>query len=1238
MVNSNIEIALFDFSFQMSLSKSHYNDLVFLFFSAPKSGAKSSGLAASQSMNTYQRPRYVEYVSSTAQQGRNRAYGPTSQPRQPDRREINRGFSNSSETIDERNQSAAQQLSPAKSTPSLNKPPRETTPSPNQTQASSMQPAKSSPNINTDFDLTNLSAPPKLKTPSMYEELQNQQDFSAPLHVNVNWGGSLSPSANLTTQSGESNNLSSQKASQSKRRSLPPKALSSYRNEYQSVKMSDTLNENLISENTRNASPSLSKKTRSSPEAPSSPPVRDIATTRHFNSVNQSHEKYPSWPVTTPNATLNSTQTISTRAQSWSSDNPNTKEFPRRQVLAYHPPLKPLVEKSSPTTDRKGYDDGKSRNASDPGLKSLYTIDANITKKEDDVTNIYDVKQKYPHPKYDSDGHNLGDKAYNVPSPPERDDNREAIEVAPVIKSDNVQANNECHSTRKDAPSRQMIDSSTSPLQSPNSAMPVITARPSSYQDPRSLSQQREKSRVYLVKQTPYYNTSTQTEANKMTREYLSVVLPKNNPISQKNAEVQVNNVDDAQSSPKEPVKSFEEKSLQARMSYRAMQSGADSDISVKAENNSAKLNSTQSKVENERTISTNNDNRSKPIKCVEQMASKNVDEQLLSNKRTDQKSDAKLFDELRRKSNGALIPRSDYMPSTAPMLRKLAEEYYRTGNPADKRNSMSGYDPSIRSPSSPQPPSTVGGMREAESYNSVFIHPSETSMPFGNDEDWGSRQSVSTLGTDYFTDSHGGYDSESVLSSDTTRYRSERRSLDPSMLLLSRPSTSQRKSLDMSSKNRKSSSMDYENISDYSSRYSTGSEVTQRSDSARSRSSGARSSEGMRQSLDSTSSQSAEKLVVPIDADRRDSNDSVFESDDRTPLSPNVTIEVNETTTKKPSPVNRNQSMKRACGTFEDFSDPLRNKDQKEGKSQVNSQKVIHSRSQSYTNIQALQNQREASRKLDNISESKDAEERWMSAVARSHSYRQQHGSAKRQYMDNKRISSVKSDMDSESGLRRTTSEQIPIGKSGITRTGSHSKCSSYDSGNESIISKENSISKYIHAKSKSTDQDRLLGNSEKLTDAEKKKQEKLQSVREFMLRHSSDSSNSSMSSPTDGQGSFPFDANYVGKHLKKGQSLPRETDYVDMERPLKVTRHQTEWSRVRSQTSFSGESSPRRSGSLSSTSTESPGTPKRPGSVSSQGSHNYMVMSPRAERPYKALRRQDPDYEELPDKIQVR
>ncbi|XP_076446554.1 uncharacterized protein LOC143283964 isoform X2 [Babylonia areolata] len=498
------------------------------------------------------------------------------------------------------------------------------------------------------------------------------------------------------------------------------------------------------------------------------PPERDLATLKYIK-VNQSHEKYPSWPVSQHSAATEQSQPINTRAQSWTDHTNTSKEFPAKQRLAYQPGLRPLQEKNSPASEHKGEEpSGKSsRNTSDPGLKSqqpefVYDRYGRVVQKRDMKGRFEDFYQNskpgYLPPRFDSDGHSYGDKEYNAPSPPERD-------VAGVDQHLLSEALDEHHSqtfphqklpqaqesssssSQRNVPSNQRMgstgdstfqpasanspsskkppgnlslssahtvgdprraDMATSPLASPHatSSNPRAHGAPSpSYRDylyrDSAPGASRSSSRPYIVKQTPYYNTSTQTDVQ-------SYAVKMSDPRAQHcNVEIQVGNVGSQTS----PHKEFEEKSIQARMSREFQPSELDPSSPKKASYKD-KRNYFQY-----------------PFQGMQSIQAKYA---------TDMETPE------------SLQPAEVFSPFSsgdqASIMRKLSEEFYGGNKMAllgEKRHSSASSQEHSPKPVDSSSVSVHSGtMSQAESYSSVIIHPSESAGPFGRD-DFGSQSSI---------------------------------------------------------------------------------------------------------------------------------------------------------------------------------------------------------------------------------------------------------------------------------------------------------------------------------------------------------------------------------------------------------------------------------------------------------------------------------------------------------------
>ncbi|KAK7482946.1 hypothetical protein BaRGS_00025846, partial [Batillaria attramentaria] len=537
------------------------------------------------------------------------------------------------------------------------------------------------------------------------------------------------------------------------------------------------------------------------------PPVRDPSSLKYIK-VNQNHEKYPSWPVTQPSAAGDQAQPINVRAQSWTDHTNTSKEFPSKQRLAYTPGLRPLLEKNSPVAERKGEDSsGKARNSSDPGFKNKIEFVYNrlgqvVQKKKDDGKKFEEFyensKPGYLPPPVDSDGHSYGDKEYNAPSPPERDvagvDQQvlsqalgaavgESQQPQPQERrgqsshfSTTSQQPSPQHPTAPKRPSflamsahplshAQRVDMATSPLASPREVVPSPREHSrglplSVYSSPlhgkdsitaQTVVANRQTSKAFIVRQTPYYNTSTQTEVP-------SGGMKMTDPRSRQcNVEIQVGDM----SSQTSPFKEYEEKSIQARMSREFQPSDLDS-----------------SHVRHSPAVHSPADDaggRNYFQYQFEGMQSIQAKYATDEDQAADSNSPGNVFSPLHR------VP-----DDQASIMRKLSEEFYgnKLGMMGDKRHSSASSQEHSPKPIDSSSVSTVysGTMSQAESYSSVVIHPSESAGPFGRD-DFGSQSSIAA----------SNHDLPSIASSSRSSMRDSaprgRNSLDPSFFLHKSPS-----------------------------------------------------------------------------------------------------------------------------------------------------------------------------------------------------------------------------------------------------------------------------------------------------------------------------------------------------------------------------------------------------------------------------------------------------------------
>ncbi|XP_064608843.1 uncharacterized protein LOC135473007 [Liolophura sinensis] len=539
-------------------------------------------------------------------------------------------------------------LSPAKSTPALSQAAMEDVVSHRHYSPSkpSFHSAKSSPNIHQELDVTGLGEPPKLVRPSAYAEK----------HLNLKRPGLRDPHRSVWEGDKVRSTVTRQSSPRDKYRPNSPPQSQPYpssqgssvqtyhpdtsfqpivdkenygrpssqhrvdysKHDYHNVdyhglsagyEPSDSGTSDSELEDPPAIPPppppeSLLNPALYPPCSPPAPPVRDSATIK-FCKVNQSHEKYPSWPVTAPSirGTTDPSQPITSRAESWSDHTNTSSEFPRKQRMAYgpfQPNLRPLTEKNSPLAERKT-EEGKSRNASDPGLKSDVMYHASVAKisdiGEERMKSFYNSQPGYPPPKYDSDGHNLGDKEYSVPSPPERDIPIATSNLPPSNLSSPVpkqyrtrypttdhasnqtdvsagRLQNDHKGSSLPSPREESVrHSGTSQVSSDSSHLRTSSVTNTGERSVDHYAPKRVDSRGYIVTPRPCYNTGTQTEVH--SKASPAAKREKRPSPNTRHAEIQVNDVA-SQTSPKRPDSlgdqwsASEEKPTQTRLSWRS--------------------------------------------------------------------------------------------------------------------------------------------------------------------------------------------------------------------------------------------------------------------------------------------------------------------------------------------------------------------------------------------------------------------------------------------------------------------------------------------------------------------------------------------------------------------------------------------------------------------------------------------------------------------------------------------
>ncbi|XP_067663537.1 serine-rich adhesin for platelets-like isoform X2 [Haliotis asinina] len=846
--------------------------------------------------------------------------------------------------------SRSRQLASAKSTPSLNQDLQQNIPYSGSTQKPSISPAKSSPNISEDIvqesRYGNPIRPKRLDVRGPRSGHHPPSPNSAWIMYNKESGPKYQkPRPNMYTND---DTYSDTKKSDKYSRRSAPHHLGRYRADYENISAfgieplgSEKISE-IEDEEADMDAPIIPPRPKHelmdspghSPAHPPVPPVRDPSSLQ-YGRYNQAHEKYPSWPVTKPNEVGETGQPITARAQSWT-DHTNTKKEVHPGVkprYIHHSNLRPVFEKS-PQSDRKGEDGKSARNQSDPGFKTEFVYDKygrvvqknyeNIGKNK--FEDLFNSEPGYPPPRFDSDGHNLGDKEYSVPSPPERDipgvDQSELSDKlassqasvsaypAPVFSSQyekdakahrlDHQDSSSIHSPAEDnraplsvrpvsdnksAKEKTLVDSSTSPLQSPQDKKnPPKFGAPSDQP-----SAQIQQSKAYIVKQTPYYNTSTQTDVSSYA---IKTSLRSSDP-KQCNAEVQV--TDEGAQTPvsmSDGQKGFEEKSSQARRSSQKNDIDLAKDKSVLGGDGN-------------KGLGFRYDGSSSKFEGFGNIQAKYAADYL-----PEEESNTE------SKKNIVMPHYSEYDPSTQSMLRSLSKEYYGGRIPHQPEKRLSS--------ASSQDTSHHTGMREAESYSSVVIHPSENSAPFGRD-DFGSKSSLS--------DSRGDVSSVGDSVSSKSNMARGRYSLDPSMLSSrSRGLLPRQSSASAVSHQREKSASYAENLLSVQrkSQDSQSSINSRRSTSYRSSDSSTPSQpKSSTDTRTSGSTQYEDSPPAPLQRDhdsRLDSYDSVFTQDERSPMPRDGDARASSSDAKSTTAsVGRQPSMKKAYGIYDETEGTLR-------------------------------------------------------------------------------------------------------------------------------------------------------------------------------------------------------------------------------------------------------------------------------------------------------------------------
>ena len=266
--------------------------------------------------------------------------------------------------------------------------------------------------------------------------------------------------------------------------------------------------------------------------SPPLPPVRDSSSLK-YTRIGQTHEKYPSWPVTAANQAQDDTTSVcsSSRTNSWSEPTTTTSsgEFPMKpNKMVYQPRLRHIDEKVT--------SDSLRRHLEENGVKShkqfatgqvLEAVAAHMT--SDSQLKNFHTERSFP--RYDHEGILRDNKDYTVPSPPERD-----VTVFTATSCDlpcqwsrdthtSASWDSSCHpnysaSVQSCEDDRATIPPDSTPthrvttrLRSATDTFNQVASLTSPTSLPPEILSSRNVSVKYVVRSSkPYYNTGTQTE------------------------------------------------------------------------------------------------------------------------------------------------------------------------------------------------------------------------------------------------------------------------------------------------------------------------------------------------------------------------------------------------------------------------------------------------------------------------------------------------------------------------------------------------------------------------------------------------------------------------------------------------------------------------------------------------------------------------------------------------------
>ena len=252
--------------------------------------------------------------------------------------------------------------------------------------------------------------------------------------------------------------------------------------------------------------------------SPPLPPVRDGSSLR-YTRIGQTHEKYPSWPVTAASQDIGCS---SCRTNSWSEPTTtiSSGEFATKpSKMVYQPQLKHIDEKVTSESLRRHLEENGVKTQKQMVTGEVLEAVAAHMKSD---SHMKDFQMGRSYPRYDHEGVLHDSKDYTVPSPPERDITvftatscepsrqwNKDTHVSPLWDAGrrpeyNLNVRPVCEDGRapeSSSPNRSTsTDTFISPLTSPTALPPEILGS-------------RNVSVKYVMRSSkPYYNTGTQTD------------------------------------------------------------------------------------------------------------------------------------------------------------------------------------------------------------------------------------------------------------------------------------------------------------------------------------------------------------------------------------------------------------------------------------------------------------------------------------------------------------------------------------------------------------------------------------------------------------------------------------------------------------------------------------------------------------------------------------------------------